>query len=79
MMKSMSMEDPQRAKLAEATEIASAIATCEKDPMTKRMIIFSGLQRTMEGFPVSPSPSTFTSLLSLLIPVLFCSTYSRPV
>lgn len=51
-MKSMHADDPQRAKLAEATEIASAIATCEKDPMTKRMIIFASLQKTMEGFPV---------------------------
>lgn len=54
MVKSMAMSDPQRAKLVEATEIASAIASCEKDDNTKRMIVMSGLARVMEGFPVSP-------------------------
>ena len=53
MVKSMAMTDPQRAKLVEATEIASAIATCEKDDNTKRMIVMSGLARVMDGFPVS--------------------------
>ena len=53
MVKSMAMADPQRAKLVEATEIASAIATCEKDDNTKRMIVMSGLARVMDGFPVS--------------------------
>lgn len=55
MVKSMDMSDSQRQKLVEATEIASAIATCEKDDNTKRMIVMSGLARVMEGFPVSLS------------------------
>jgi hypothetical protein len=53
MVKSMALSDPQRSKLLEATEIASAIATSEKDDNTKRMIVMSTLSSMTTDFPVS--------------------------
>ncbi|KAF9569107.1 hypothetical protein CPC08DRAFT_289376 [Agrocybe pediades] len=51
MLKHMSPDDPQRAKLAEADEIASKIAQAETDEQTKRAAIFYCLIATIDGFP----------------------------
>ncbi|KAJ7638992.1 hypothetical protein FB45DRAFT_904439 [Roridomyces roridus] len=51
MMKHMAPDDPQRAKLAEADELASKIALAEPDEETKRAGIFYCLSSTIEGFP----------------------------
>ncbi|KAH6915122.1 hypothetical protein BKA70DRAFT_566736 [Coprinopsis sp. MPI-PUGE-AT-0042] len=50
-LKHMSPDDPQRAKLIEADEIASKIAQAEADEQTKRAAIFYCLSTTVEGFP----------------------------
>ena len=51
MLKHMSPDDPQRAKIIEADEIASKIAQAETDEQTKRASIFYCLIATIEGFP----------------------------
>ncbi|KAI0309685.1 hypothetical protein OF83DRAFT_1273034, partial [Amylostereum chailletii] len=51
MMKRMSPGDPQRAKLAEADEIASKIALAETDEDTRRASIMHCIAATVEGFP----------------------------
>ncbi|KAH9482553.1 Rho guanine nucleotide exchange factor gef2 [Psilocybe cubensis] len=51
MLKHMSPDDPQRAKIIEADEIASKIAQAEADEQTKRAAIFYCLIATIEGFP----------------------------
>ncbi|KAJ7684015.1 hypothetical protein B0H17DRAFT_985586 [Mycena rosella] len=51
MMKHMAPSDPQRAKLAEADELASKIALAEPDEETKRAAVFYCLSATIEGFP----------------------------
>ena len=51
MLKHMSADDPQRAKLIEADEIASKIAQAEADEQTKRAAIFYCLIATIDGFP----------------------------
>uniref|UniRef100_A0A0W0EZG9 DH domain-containing protein n=1 Tax=Moniliophthora roreri TaxID=221103 RepID=A0A0W0EZG9_MONRR len=51
MIKHMAQEDPQRAKLVEADEIASKIALAEADEQTQRAAIFYCLSATIEGFP----------------------------
>ncbi|CDZ96192.1 Dbl homology (DH) domain [Phaffia rhodozyma] len=51
MIKHMSLSDPQRQKLVEATDIATAVATCEKDPHTKRMMVMMALSKSVDGFP----------------------------
>lgn len=45
--------DPQREQLETAIKAARAIAACEKEESTKRMIVMTGIQQNMEGFPVS--------------------------
>ncbi|KAF8622083.1 hypothetical protein AX15_007227 [Amanita polypyramis BW_CC] len=57
MLKHMSPDDPQQAKLAEADEIASKIALAEADEETKRAAIFYCLSASIEGFP----PELFSS------------------
>lgn len=49
----MSPLSDQRAKLVEATEIASRIARCEADEPTVRATVMYCLQRNVEGIPVS--------------------------
>ena len=51
MLKHMSPDDPQRAKIMEADEIASKIAQAEADEQTKRAAIFYCLIATIDGFP----------------------------
>lgn len=51
MLKHMALDDPQRAKIAEADEIASKIALAEADEQTKRAAIFYCLSATIDGFP----------------------------
>ncbi|KAJ7129503.1 hypothetical protein C8R44DRAFT_79844 [Mycena epipterygia] len=51
MIKHMAPSDPQRAKLAEADELASKIALAEPDEETKRAAIFYCLSATIDGFP----------------------------
>ncbi|KAF9534699.1 hypothetical protein CPB83DRAFT_780431 [Crepidotus variabilis] len=51
MLKHMSPDDPQRAKLIEADEIASKIAQAEADEQTKRAAIFYCLSSTIDAFP----------------------------
>ncbi|KAF8969440.1 hypothetical protein BDZ97DRAFT_1902547 [Flammula alnicola] len=51
MLKHMSADDPQRAKIIEADEIASKIAQAETDEQTKRAAIFYCLIATIDGFP----------------------------
>jgi len=51
MLKHMSPDDPQRAKIIEADEIASRIAQAETDEQTKRASIFYCLIASIEGFP----------------------------
>jgi hypothetical protein len=51
MLKHMAPDDPQRAKLVEADEIASKIALAEADEETKRAAIFYCLSSSIEGFP----------------------------
>ncbi|KAF8165546.1 hypothetical protein B0H34DRAFT_689520 [Crassisporium funariophilum] len=51
MLKHMSPDDPQRAKIIEADEIASKIAQAETDEQTKRAAIFYCLSATIDGFP----------------------------
>ncbi|KAG1752636.1 uncharacterized protein EDB91DRAFT_1103601 [Suillus paluster] len=51
MIKYMAPEDPQRAKLVEADEIASKIALAETDEQTKRAAIMHCLNATVDGFP----------------------------
>lgn len=47
----MAPEDPQRAKIVEADEIASIIALAEADEQTKRAAVFYCLTATIDGFP----------------------------
>ena len=47
----MDPDDPQRAKILEADEIASKIAQAETDEQTKRAAIFYCLSATIDGFP----------------------------
>ncbi|KAJ6539507.1 hypothetical protein B0H19DRAFT_1179379 [Mycena capillaripes] len=51
MIKHMAPNDPQRAKLVEADELASKIALAEPDEETKRAAIFYCLSATIDGFP----------------------------
>ncbi|KAG6833910.1 hypothetical protein H0H87_007921 [Tephrocybe sp. NHM501043] len=51
MLKHMALEDPQRARLLEADEIASKIALAEADEQTKRAAVFYCLTSAIEGFP----------------------------
>ncbi|RXW25312.1 hypothetical protein EST38_g633 [Candolleomyces aberdarensis] len=51
MLKHMDPDDPQRAKILEADEIASKIAQAETDEQTKRAAIFYCLSATIDGFP----------------------------
>ncbi|KAJ7094612.1 hypothetical protein B0H15DRAFT_775924 [Mycena belliarum] len=51
MIKHMAPNDPQRAKLLEADELASKIALAEPDEETKRAAVFYCLSATIEGFP----------------------------
>ena len=51
MLKHMAPDDPQRAKLVEADEIASKIALAEADEETKRAAIFYCLSASIDGFP----------------------------
>ncbi|THV08384.1 hypothetical protein K435DRAFT_641062 [Dendrothele bispora CBS 962.96] len=51
MIKHMAQDDPQRAKLIEADEIASKIALAEADEQTQRAAIFHCLVASIEGFP----------------------------
>jgi len=51
MIKHMAQDDPQRAKLIEADEIASRIAQAEADEQTQRAAIFHCLVASIEGFP----------------------------
>ncbi|KAJ7682631.1 hypothetical protein DFH06DRAFT_1161696 [Mycena polygramma] len=51
MIKHMAPDDPQRAKLMEADELASKIALAEPDEETKRAAIFYCLSATIDGFP----------------------------
>jgi len=52
MVKYMPVEDPQRAKLLEAAQIAQKIAKCEIDDLTRRAAVMHCLGRTIDGFPV---------------------------
>lgn len=47
----MAEDDPQRAKLIEADEIASKIAQAEADEQTKRAAIMYCLSASVDGFP----------------------------
>ncbi|KAG2156207.1 hypothetical protein DEU56DRAFT_766033 [Suillus clintonianus] len=51
MIKYMAPDDPQRARLVEADEIASKIALAETDEQTKRAAIMHCLNATVDGFP----------------------------
>ncbi|TFK43736.1 hypothetical protein BDQ12DRAFT_752507 [Crucibulum laeve] len=51
MLKHMAPEDPQRAKIMEADDIASKIALAEADEQTKRATIFYCLSSSIDGFP----------------------------
>lgn len=51
MLKHMSPDNPQRAKIIEADEIAGKIAQAETDEQTKRAAIFYCLSASIEGFP----------------------------
>ncbi|KAK7061920.1 DH domain-containing protein [Favolaschia claudopus] len=51
MIKHMAPDDPQRAKLIEAGELASKIALAEPGEETKRASIFYCLSATIDGFP----------------------------
>ncbi|OCH94313.1 hypothetical protein OBBRIDRAFT_789447 [Obba rivulosa] len=51
MIKHMELDDPQRAALVEADEIASRIAQAETDEQTKRLAIFSSLSANIADFP----------------------------
>ena len=51
MIKRMGQDDPQRAKLIEADEIASRIALAELDDDTKRGQVMYTLGSAIEGFP----------------------------
>ncbi|KAJ3859197.1 hypothetical protein EV359DRAFT_51220 [Lentinula novae-zelandiae] len=51
MIKHMPPQDPQRAKLEEADDIASKIALAEADEQTKRAAIVYCLIATIDGFP----------------------------
>lgn len=51
MIKKMTSDDPQRAKLIEADEIASKIAQAEIDDPTRRAAIMYCLRSTIDDFP----------------------------
>ncbi|KIJ70110.1 hypothetical protein HYDPIDRAFT_104781 [Hydnomerulius pinastri MD-312] len=51
MVKLMGPDDPQRAKLIEADEIASKIAHAETDDHTRRAAVMYCLSATIDGFP----------------------------
>ncbi|KIY49377.1 hypothetical protein FISHEDRAFT_41844 [Fistulina hepatica ATCC 64428] len=51
MIKHMAPDDPQRAKLIEADQIASNIAQAEVNEETKRAAIFYCLSTSIDGFP----------------------------
>ena len=51
MIKRLPPGDPQRAKLAEAVEIASKIAQAEVDEETRRASVMFCLRTTIDGFP----------------------------
>lgn len=51
MIKLMGPDDPQRAKLIEADEIASKIALAETDDQTRRAAVLYCLSATIDGFP----------------------------
>jgi len=55
MLNHMAADDPQRAKILEADQIASNIAQAETDEKTKRAMIFSCLTRNIDGFPANLS------------------------
>jgi hypothetical protein len=52
MVKHMPLNDPQRAKLIEARQIAQKVAQCDVDDHTKRAAIMHCLARTVDDFPV---------------------------
>ncbi|KAI6130388.1 hypothetical protein EDD16DRAFT_1084414 [Pisolithus croceorrhizus] len=51
MVKLMGLEDPQRALIIEAGEIASKIALAETDEQTQRAAVMYSLSATIDGFP----------------------------
>lgn len=51
MVKLMGPDDPQRALLTEADEIASKIAQAETDEQTRRAAVMYSLSATIDGFP----------------------------
>ncbi|KAJ7228502.1 RhoGEF domain-containing protein [Mycena pura] len=51
MIKYMAPDDPQRARLVEADDLASKIALAEPDEETKRAAVFYCLSTTIDGFP----------------------------
>jgi protein ECT2 len=51
MMKFLAPDDPQRAKLVEAHNLASEIARAETDDYTKRATVMYCLVTTIDGFP----------------------------
>ncbi|KAI6047452.1 hypothetical protein EDC04DRAFT_2864519 [Pisolithus marmoratus] len=51
MVKLMGLDDPQRALLIEADEIASKIALAETDEQTQRAAVMYSLSATIDGFP----------------------------
>ncbi|KAL4076122.1 hypothetical protein J3A83DRAFT_4357230 [Scleroderma citrinum] len=51
MVKLMGPEDPQRALVIEAEEIASKIALAETDEQTRRAAVMYSLSATIDGFP----------------------------
>ncbi|KAI6003714.1 hypothetical protein EDD15DRAFT_2156946 [Pisolithus albus] len=51
MVKLMGLDDPQRALIIEADEIASKIALAETDEQTKRAAVMYSLGATIDGFP----------------------------
>lgn len=65
MLKFMSPDDPQRAKLKEADKIAQRIAKCEIDDHTKRAAIMHSLERSIDGFPVCLIFTNTSSTLTL--------------
>lgn len=69
-LKCMEKSDPQRSMLVEAKDAATKIAQAETDDQTTRAAIMIGLERSVQGFPVSdsPQPSCFWNLRSRILP-----------
>ncbi|KAF8524603.1 hypothetical protein BU17DRAFT_84640 [Hysterangium stoloniferum] len=51
MIKNMALNDPQRAKLVEARQIAQKVAKCDADDHTRRAAVMYCLERTVDDFP----------------------------